>query len=282
MQGFTFTNNVMDKDLNKYIGDKRYAIIYETTYLPYVDSTEHPWLYSGSTWINKGCYLGSCLNQKYLQIWQEEIKEYPERFVKNVIAVFDKNKINKQQLRDYEALYQKHNDHANDPKYFNVSNRRGGAGVTSDYAIFLRQNDPEKWKKIDKDSAIKAKKTKSKWTEKQKEEHSKKISKALKGKVKHTWDTRRSERPGCVYYISYTIQTPEGEIKTIDKWDHFKEWLALYNKDKHKDLKCGLERLVKKKKWKGFTILEIKQVNTEGKPPVIKYQDESYKQYKEP
>ena len=278
MQEFDFTNGTSDSNLNKYNGNPDYAIIYITTYLPFKNSEEHPYLYSGSSWCNNQHYLGSSWNHKYDHIWQVEVREHPERFHKEIVAVFDKKHITKEDLRKIESDFQKTMGHVKDKRYFNVSDRSGGPGITSEAAILLRAKDPEKWKKIDKESALKAAETMKNWSPERKKLRRERLSKAHKGR-KITWNKELTEarlkRPKCTYYMVYTFQTPEGNINTAKQWTGLKTYLTDYNKNKPKVLKCSAERLVKEKSWKGFKILEIKQVNTEGKPDIIKYRNDS-------
>jgi hypothetical protein len=109
----------------------------------------------------------------------------------------------------------------------------------------------------------------------------KRMSELLKGR-KCTWKPQlleaRHRRPLQVYSIYYTIQTPEGDIVKIHKWEGLKQFLKDYHQkhNTHQHKRCVAEQLIKQRERRGFKLLQLLRVNVNDGKIVIKYQDPSY------
>lgn len=104
----------------------------------------------------------------------------------------------------------------------------------------------------------------------QTEEYRNRQSEILKGR-KCTWQKQlkeaRHKRTLKVYSMIYTLQDPNNIIHKIYTWSALKNFLKSYNIDYkipfHK--RISIEKLVREKESKGFTILEINRINENTK-----------------
>lgn len=106
--------------------------IYEITYKPWVNNTEDkPWIYSGSDYYDNPSYLGSASSKNMYEWseglsvgewWKYNTKNNPENFEKNVLIECS-NAITREELQALESAIQKSEDHRNNNKYFNRTNK---------------------------------------------------------------------------------------------------------------------------------------------------------------
>lgn len=106
--------------------------IYEITYLPWENNTEgRPWKYSGSDYYDNLEYFGSAssttLNEwaqgkTVSEWWKHETKNNPHHFKKHIIVQCS-NEISRIELQALESAIQKAEDHRNDNRYFNRTNK---------------------------------------------------------------------------------------------------------------------------------------------------------------
>lgn len=115
-------------------------IIYEVIYIPWANNNEgKPWIYSGSDYHNNPHYLGSASSMSkpswaggltVRQWWKYETKNYPERFIKTVLMEVSDH-ITHTVLQSLESAIQKSEDHRNDTRYFNRTNKHFNSNRTS-------------------------------------------------------------------------------------------------------------------------------------------------------
>lgn len=92
--------------------------IYEIIYKPWINNLENkPWLYIGSDSKNNKSYLGSVSSKEWKTFWKNEINNYPERFIKRIIAQPIIN--DRILLLELEYEIQKQYDVVNSSNYFN-------------------------------------------------------------------------------------------------------------------------------------------------------------------
>lgn len=114
--------------------------IYEIVYIPWENNTEgRPWLYSGSDYYSNTEYLGSASSSKVhewsnglsvREWWAQETKKHPENFHKNILVSLSED-VTRVELQSLEAPIQKSEDHRNDSKYFNRTNKHFNTHHTS-------------------------------------------------------------------------------------------------------------------------------------------------------
>lgn len=114
--------------------------IYEIVYILWENNTEgRPWLYSGSDYYNNAEYLGSASSSKIYdwsnglsvrEWWTKETKKHPENFRKNILVSLSED-ITRVELQSLEAAIQKSEDHRNDSRYFNRTNKHFNTPHTS-------------------------------------------------------------------------------------------------------------------------------------------------------
>lgn len=272
MRGLICGELLDQTSLNVFKGNPEYCIVYETTYTPGIDSGL-PFLYSGSTWRNTVGYVGSLTAKEYKQWWVTETAINAHNFIVNVLCALKKSNTTKEKLKDIEhSLQLKENHHINE-SYFNVNCRRGGPGSSKGYLASLRLKEPEKWKMVDKLSALKAAETKKKWSPERKKALSDRLSKAFKGR-KNYWNAEiRKSRPKRIYYSQYTIVI-EDKVHIVATYSKLRDFMKEFNNGKEKNKRVSPEYLTKHKNCvdKGIELIKIEQINTESGIIKTKYQ----------
>lgn len=116
-------------------------IVYETIYKPWVNNSQGlPWKYIGSDKNNNPKYFGSVKSKQWKEFWKSEVKNNPDNFIKNTIAVCLLD--DRTQLLKLEEQIQRQYDAVNSNEYFNLSYANSGCfgGTQNKGRIFSEEH----------------------------------------------------------------------------------------------------------------------------------------------